>query len=54
MWGMPGLVHASALENGAYSLDSLAEEIIRRVLHSRDSGSSFDLKSYDALASPAK
>jgi two-component system chemotaxis response regulator CheB len=54
VWGMPGLVHASGLENAAYSLDNLAEEITRRVVHSRDSGSPLDQKSYDTLASPAK
>jgi two-component system chemotaxis response regulator CheB len=37
VWGMPGLVHASGMDDGAYPLDHLAKEIIRRVLQSRDS-----------------
>ena len=54
VWGMPGLVHASGLDDAAYPLDRLAEEITRRVLQSRSSHSSFPQKSYAALAPPAK
>ncbi len=35
VWGMPGLVHASGLDDAAYPLDHLATEITRRVLQSR-------------------
>jgi two-component system chemotaxis response regulator CheB len=54
VWGMPGLVHASGLDDAAYPLDRLAEEITRRVLHSRGSHSQIDLKSDAALELPAK
>jgi two-component system, chemotaxis family, protein-glutamate methylesterase/glutaminase len=37
VWGMPGLVHASGLDDAAYPLDQLAAEITRRVLQSRAS-----------------
>jgi len=35
VWGMPGLVHASGLDDAAYPLDQLPSEIARRVLQSR-------------------
>ncbi len=35
VWGMPGLVHASGLDDAAYPLDQLALEITRRVRQSR-------------------
>jgi two-component system chemotaxis response regulator CheB len=35
VWGMPGLVHASGLDEAAYPLDQLAAEITRRVIQSR-------------------
>ena len=35
VWGMPGMVHAAGQADGVYSLDSLADEITRRVLQSR-------------------
>jgi two-component system chemotaxis response regulator CheB len=35
VWGMPGLVHAAGEEDGVYPLKDLAEEITRRVEHSR-------------------
>jgi two-component system chemotaxis response regulator CheB len=35
VWGMPGLVHASGLDDAAYPVDRLAAEITRRVLLSR-------------------
>jgi two-component system chemotaxis response regulator CheB len=35
VWGMPGLVHASGLDEAAYPLDQLAAEIMRRVIQSR-------------------
>jgi len=54
VWGMPGLVRASGLDDAAYPLDRLAEEITRRVRQSRGSHSHLDLKSDSALMSPAK
>jgi two-component system chemotaxis response regulator CheB len=54
VWGMPGLVHASGLDDAAYPLDQLAEQITRRVLHSRNSHAHVEQKSYSALAHPAK
>lgn len=36
VWGMPGLVHASGLDDACYPLNQLAGEITRRVLHSRE------------------
>jgi two-component system, chemotaxis family, protein-glutamate methylesterase/glutaminase len=38
VWGMPGLVHASGLDDAAYPLNHLATEITRRVLQSRSGG----------------
>lgn len=35
VWGMPGLVHASGLDEAAYPLEQLSLEITRRVLQSR-------------------
>jgi len=35
VWGMPGMVHASGLEDAVYPVDQLAGEITRRVLQSR-------------------
>jgi two-component system chemotaxis response regulator CheB len=54
VWGMPGLVHASGLDDAAYPLEHLAAEITRRVLHSRGSQSHGDLKSSAATAPPAR
>jgi two-component system chemotaxis response regulator CheB len=54
VWGMPGLVHASGLDDAAYPLDRLAIEITRRVLQSRDPRTRCDSKSYAALEPPAK
>jgi two-component system chemotaxis response regulator CheB len=54
VWGMPGLVHASGLDDAAYPLDQLAEQITRRVLHSRNSHALVEQKSYSALTHPAK
>jgi two-component system chemotaxis response regulator CheB len=54
VWGMPGLVHASGLDDAAYPLDHLAPEIIRRVLQSRGSRTHFQTKTYAALEPPAK
>jgi two-component system chemotaxis response regulator CheB len=52
VWGMPGLVHASGLDDAAYPLGHLATEITRRVLHSRSSrpnvDQNVDQKSYAA------
>jgi two-component system chemotaxis response regulator CheB len=38
VWGMPGLIHASGLDDASYPLDQLAAEITRRVLHGRSLG----------------
>ena len=54
VWGMPGLVHASGLEEAAYPLHQLAEQITRRVLHSRGSQAHVDQKDYATAAYPAK
>jgi two-component system chemotaxis response regulator CheB len=44
VWGMPGLVHASGLDDACYPLDQLAGEITRRVLHSREPRAHSDAK----------
>jgi two-component system chemotaxis response regulator CheB len=54
VWGMPGLVHASGLDDAAYPLDRLAEEITRRVLQSRSVHAAVDQESCAAPALPAK
>jgi two-component system, chemotaxis family, protein-glutamate methylesterase/glutaminase len=54
VWGMPGLVQASGLADGAYPLAHLATEITRRVLQGRGSRSSFELKSHAPLGWSAK
>ena len=54
VWGMPGLVHLSGLDDAAYPLDHLATEITRRVLQSHAPRAHFDLKSYATLEPPAK
>jgi two-component system chemotaxis response regulator CheB len=54
VWGMPALVHASGLDDGAFPVDHLAAEITRRVLQSRGPRSPLDLKNYAALERPAK
>jgi two-component system chemotaxis response regulator CheB len=54
VWGMPGLVHASGLADGAYPLDCLAEEITRRVLQSRGSRAPVEMKSHATAGSAAK
>jgi two-component system, chemotaxis family, protein-glutamate methylesterase/glutaminase len=54
VWGMPGLVHASGLDDAAYPLECLATEIIHRALQSRSSRMGVDLKSYATLERPAK
>lgn len=48
VWGMPGLVHASGLDDAAYPLSQLAAEITRRVLQSRVSRSSLATKTFAA------
>lgn len=53
VWGMPGLVHASGLEDAAYPLDQLADQITRRVLQSRGA-MQMDQKNYATAAHPAK
>jgi two-component system chemotaxis response regulator CheB len=47
VWGMPGLVHASGLDDAAYPVDQLAGEIMRRVLMSRSSLPHVDRKNAD-------
>jgi len=54
VWGMPGLVHASGLDDAAYPLDQLANEITRRVLHSRVPESHLNTKSKATLELPAQ
>lgn len=54
VWGMPGLVHASALDDAAYPLDRLATEITRRVIQSRGPQSRPAAKSYDTLEPSAQ
>jgi two-component system chemotaxis response regulator CheB len=54
VWGMPGLVHASGLDDAAYPLPQLAAEITRRVLQSRGPLAHSDLKSYATSELPAK
>jgi len=51
---MPGLVHASGLDDAAYPLDRLATEIAHRVLQSRGSHSHVEMKANGAMASSAK
>jgi hypothetical protein len=51
---MPGLVHASGLDEAAYPLDQLAMEITRRVQHSREPNAHFAHKSYAAEERPSK
>ncbi len=54
VWGMPGLVHASGLEDAAYPLDRLAAEITRRVVSSRSSSSQSEAKKTAAVELPAQ
>ena len=54
VWGMPGLVHASGLDDAVCPLDHLAAEITRRVLQGRGSRLPLEEKSYAALELPAK
>src|SRR6202451_2369900 len=54
VWGMPGLVHASGLDDAAYSLNQLALEITRRVQNSREPNAHFVHKSYAAEERPSK
>jgi two-component system chemotaxis response regulator CheB len=51
VWGMPGLVHASGLDDAAYPLDCLADQITRRVLQSRGPHFHIDRKSIDRKSS---
>jgi two-component system chemotaxis response regulator CheB len=44
VWGMPGLVHASGMDDACYPLDQLAGEITRRVLQSREPRARTDAK----------
>jgi two-component system, chemotaxis family, protein-glutamate methylesterase/glutaminase len=54
VWGMPGLVNASGLADGAYPLDRLATEITRRVLQNRGSHPHIEVKSCAAVEPSAK
>jgi two-component system, chemotaxis family, protein-glutamate methylesterase/glutaminase len=47
VWGMPGLVHAAGLEEAAYPLDQLADQITRRVLYGRSPHTHIDQKNHD-------
>jgi two-component system, chemotaxis family, protein-glutamate methylesterase/glutaminase len=54
VWGMPGLVHAAALEDACYPLNQLAGEITRRVLHSREPRNRPDAKRNASLEQTAQ
>ena len=54
VWGMPGLIYASGLEDGVYPLQGLAAEIIRRVRQNRTNRSETEQRSYARLESRAK
>ena len=54
VWGMPGLVHASGLDDAAYPLDQLATATTRRVLHSREPKTFDDLKRHASSEVAAK
>ncbi|MFI5118037.1 MAG: chemotaxis response regulator protein-glutamate methylesterase [Terriglobales bacterium] len=54
VWGMPGLVHASGLDDAAYPLGNLATEITRRVLQNRGARPVFDTKTYATVEHPSK
>jgi two-component system chemotaxis response regulator CheB len=54
VWGMPGLVHASGLDDACYPLNQLGAEITRRVLHSREPQSHFDAKRNAGLEQTAQ
>ena len=54
VWGMPGLVHASGLDDAVYPLDQLAMEITRRVQNSREANAHFAHKSHAAEERPSK
>ncbi len=54
VWGMPGLVHASGLDDAAFPLDQLADEITRRVLQSRAPHLPIEPKHYAASEPSAK
>lgn len=54
VWGMPGLVHASGLDDACYPLNQLAGEITRRVLHSREPQRHSDAKRNASLEQRAQ
>ncbi|HEX3103970.1 MAG TPA: chemotaxis response regulator protein-glutamate methylesterase [Terriglobales bacterium] len=54
VWGMPGLVHASGLDDACYPLNQLAAEITRRVLHSRQPHNRPDAKRNASLEQSAQ
>jgi len=54
VWGMPGLIHASGLDDAIYPLEQLAAEITRRVTQSRGSQNHAESKSYATLEPPAQ
>src|SRR5579872_1006735 len=54
VWGMPGLVHASGLDDAAYPLGQLAPEITRRVVQSRRARPHCESKCYAASEPSAK
>ena len=54
VWGMPGLVHASGLDDAAYPLDQLAVEITRRVTQSRSPVGQSEAKKHDTLEASAQ
>ncbi len=54
VWGMPGLVHASGLDDAAYPLDHLAAEITHRVRRSRTPSVPVNVESRAVLEPRAK
>jgi len=54
VWGMPGAVRTSGLDDGAYPLDRLAAEITRRVRQSGVPGIPVEVASGAILEPPAK
>ena len=54
VWGMPGLVHTSGLDDAEYPLDHLAAEITRRVVHGREPRPNGESSTYSVSGSFAK
>ena len=54
VWGMPGLVHASGLDDACYPLNQLAAEITCRVQRSREPRSQAGAKPIASLEQTAQ